>query len=52
MNDFAQAIVTAASLIGHFDAELREIVFLSLGVSGAVALRKYAPGLTQPRVLD
>jgi tungstate transport system permease protein len=33
MNDFAQALVTAASLIGHFDAELSEIVVLSLGVS-------------------
>jgi tungstate transport system permease protein len=33
MNDFAQALETAAHLIGHFDAELREIVFLSLGVS-------------------
>src|ERR1700747_1075830 len=33
MNDFAQALDTAASLIGHFDAELREIVVLSLGVS-------------------
>jgi hypothetical protein len=26
MNDFAQALDTAASLIVHFDAELREIV--------------------------
>jgi tungstate transport system permease protein len=33
MNDFAQALDTAASLIIHFDAELREIVSLSLGVS-------------------
>ncbi|MGB6964576.1 MAG: ABC transporter permease, partial [Xanthobacteraceae bacterium] len=33
MNDFAQALDTAASLIVHFDAELREIVSLSLGVS-------------------
>jgi tungstate transport system permease protein len=33
MNDFADALYTAASLIGHFDAELREIVALSLGVS-------------------
>jgi tungstate transport system permease protein len=33
MNDFAEALYTAASLIGHFDAELREIVSLSLGVS-------------------
>jgi tungstate transport system permease protein len=33
INDFADALYTAASLIGHFDAELREIVSLSLGVS-------------------
>jgi tungstate transport system permease protein len=33
MNDFAQAFETAASLIGHFDPELRQIVGLSLGVS-------------------
>ena len=33
MNDFADALYTAASLIGHFDAELRDIVSLSLGVS-------------------
>jgi tungstate transport system permease protein len=33
MNDFAQALDTAASLIVHFDAELREMVSLSLGVS-------------------
>src|SRR5271170_3627791 len=33
MNDFAEALYTAASLIGHLDTELREIVSLSLGVS-------------------
>jgi tungstate transport system permease protein len=33
MNDFAEALYIAASLIGHGDAELREIVSLSLGVS-------------------
>lgn len=33
MNDFFQALDTAVSLIGHFDTELREIVFLSLSVS-------------------
>src|SRR5579871_75804 len=33
MNDFAQAFETAASLIGDFDVELRQIVGLSLGVS-------------------
>jgi hypothetical protein len=33
MNDFADALYTAASLIGRFDVELREIVSLSLDVS-------------------
>ena len=33
MNDFSEALYTAANLIGHLDAELREIVSLSLGVS-------------------
>lgn len=33
MNDFTDALYTAASLIGHADPELREIVLLSLGVS-------------------
>src|SRR6201996_6494435 len=33
MNDFADSLYTAAALIGRFDAELREIVCLSLGVS-------------------
>ena len=33
MNDFTQALDTAASLIVHFDAELREIISLSLAVS-------------------
>ncbi|MGB7887039.1 MAG: hypothetical protein WBL55_11605, partial [Xanthobacteraceae bacterium] len=33
MKDFAEALYTAASLIGHRDPELREIVSLSLGVS-------------------
>lgn len=33
MNDFTAALYTAASLIGHADPELREIVLLSLGVS-------------------
>src|ERR1700743_2229602 len=33
MNDFADSLYTAASLIGRLDAELREIVSLSLGVS-------------------
>jgi tungstate transport system permease protein len=33
MNDLADAFYTAALLIGHFDPELRQIVFLSLRVS-------------------
>jgi tungstate transport system permease protein len=38
MNDFAEAIYTAASLIGHLDPELLEIVSLSLGVSVTAAI--------------
>src|ERR1700729_807584 len=38
MNDFAHALDTAACLIVHFDAELREIVSLSLGVSLTASL--------------
>jgi tungstate transport system permease protein len=44
MNDFAQALGKAASLIGHFDAELREIVFLSLGVSLTASFLAFAVG--------
>src|SRR6201998_455159 len=44
MNDFAQALDTAASLIGHFDAELREIVLLSLGVSLTASLFAFGIG--------
>src|SRR5246500_5786326 len=44
MNDFAHALDTAASLIGHFDAELREIVVLSLGVSLTASLFAFAIG--------
>jgi tungstate transport system permease protein len=44
MNDFAQALDTAASLIGHFDAELREIVVLSLRVSLTAGLLAFAIG--------
>ena len=44
MNDFAQALDTAASLIAHFDAELREIVSLSLGVSLTASLCAFAIG--------
>jgi tungstate transport system permease protein len=44
MNDFAQALETAARLVGHFDAELREIVFLSLGVSLTASFFAFAIG--------
>src|ERR1700757_1731948 len=44
MNDFAQALDTAASLIGHFDPELRQIVGLSLGVSLTASLSAFAIG--------
>lgn len=44
MNDFAQALDIAASLIGHFDPELREIVFLSLGVSLTASFFAFAIG--------
>ena len=44
MNDFAQALDTAASLISHLDAELREIVSLSLGVSLTASLCAFAIG--------
>src|ERR1700740_3014546 len=44
MNDFAQALDTAVSLIGHFDAELREIVVLSLGVSLTASFVAFAVG--------
>jgi tungstate transport system permease protein len=44
MDDFAQALETAAHLIGHFDAELREIVFLSLGVSLTASFVAFAIG--------
>jgi tungstate transport system permease protein len=33
MNDFATAFYTAVAMIGSLDADLREIVFVSLGVS-------------------
>jgi tungstate transport system permease protein len=45
MNDFAQALDTAASLIGHFDPELRQIVGLSLGVSLTASLSAFAIGV-------
>jgi tungstate transport system permease protein len=44
MNDFADALYRAASLIGHFDAELREIVALSLGVSLTAGLCAFGIG--------
>jgi tungstate transport system permease protein len=44
MNDFAQALDTAASLIVHFDAELREIVSLSIGVSLTASLCAFVIG--------
>ena len=44
MNDFGQAAWTAATLIGHFDAGLRDIVFLSLGVSLTASAVAFAIG--------
>jgi tungstate transport system permease protein len=38
MQDFTDALYTAAALVVHFDVELREIVFLSLGVSLTASL--------------
>ncbi len=44
MNDFADALYTAASLIGHADAELVEIVSLSLGVSLTASICAFVIG--------
>jgi tungstate transport system permease protein len=44
MNDFAAAFATAFALIGGFDAELRDIVALSLGVSLSASLCAFAIG--------
>lgn len=44
MNDFANALYTAASLIGHLDAELAEIVSLSLGVSLTASICAFVIG--------
>ena len=44
MNDFADALYTAISLIGHLDAELRQIVALSLSVSLTASLCAFAIG--------
>jgi tungstate transport system permease protein len=45
MRDFTDALYTAAALILHFDAELREIIFLSLGVSLTASICAFAVGL-------
>ena len=44
MNDFVKALEVAASLIGHLDAELRQIVELSLGVSLTASFLAFAIG--------
>jgi tungstate transport system permease protein len=44
MQDFTDALYTAAALIVHFDAELREIVFLSLAVSLTASICAFAIG--------
>jgi tungstate transport system permease protein len=44
MSDFADAVRTAALLIVHLDAELREIVFLSLAVSLTASLCAFLIG--------
>src|SRR3974390_424950 len=44
MNDFAAALHTAVALIGRFDGNLREIVFLSLAVSLTASACAFAIG--------
>ena len=44
MNDFGEALATAARLIGSADAELRGIVVLSLGVSLSASFCAFAIG--------
>jgi tungstate transport system permease protein len=44
MQDFTDALHTAAALVVHFDPELREIVFLSLGVSLTASICAFALG--------
>src|ERR1700735_415532 len=44
MNDFSEALATAARLIGSGDAELRGIVILSLGVSLTASFCAFAIG--------
>jgi tungstate transport system permease protein len=51
MNDLAQALHTAASLIVHFDAELREIVILSLFVSLTASICAFLVGAPLGTVL-
>ena len=51
MNDFADALYTAASLVGHFDPELHDIVLLSFGVSLTASVCAFLLGapLGRPR---
>src|SRR5271168_1783817 len=44
MNDLANALYTAASLIGHLDTELREIVSLSISVSLTASICAFVIG--------
>jgi tungstate transport system permease protein len=44
MQDFTNALYTAAALIVHLDAELREIVFLSLAVSVTASICAFVIG--------
>jgi tungstate transport system permease protein len=44
MNDFAAGFATAVALIGRFDADLRDIVFLSLEVSLTASALAFAIG--------
>src|ERR1700687_4690640 len=44
MNDFAAGFATAVALIGRFDADLRDIVFLSLQVSLTASALAFAIG--------
>ena len=44
MHDFATAVRTALALIAGFDADLREIVLLSLGVSLSASACAFAIG--------
>ena len=44
MQDFTDALYTAVTLIVHFDVELRQIVFLSLGVSLTASICAFVVG--------